>query len=787
MNIRFVIKLAFLGFLGFVGLAVVAVRFVAWKDAQQARVEKQAAPQIERVVERKQLTFSDPTTPTVQDAEIFGGVLTRLGDAISRKDVDAVGAAFDGERFTDELDRRGVIDRIPGSRARNREECIQRACPMFGTSLAANESFQWDQVDVRRIRWSSDRTEAIVSAQHRHPLNPETVNKVRWWFVRTPAGWKVYDLEELDLGIRFTELLGLLLTKDVLDQLGTNPKQLQAGALGIREAIAAIVVRKNVDEAERHLDAARRIKLPPILLAIVRLIEARIFIEKLNPEEALKRIDEADQLHPNIPVSGVIRSTTLTLLGRPDEALPLIRKYLDEIGPDADGYLVEGAALEGLRRPEEAAAAYRKSLDQAPDVPEALEALRRVLPEDQKAELGTRLTKAADPVKLYEEVLTLASEANDTHAIEELLRGLRLAAPNDVRGITPNIRRLIEKKKFTDAATEMKHGLSRVKDAEKRQVLNTYLYSMSDADRHLEAYNAIPKDQAVEAFKILASDLEDALFDDWDDKKPDNIAKHLRGLVAAHRKQVPSDVWLGFYDATLLQNAKEYEKAERGFAAAHAEYLKTAKPTGEKDWRVDQFRYRRVECLYSLKQGLKAFAEIGPEQETFQQLAYRYAGDSDASGLENLVAARRKRSPDELQLLYWSAKSHELRNELGLAADEYLEFVRKTNDEVPNYHMAATQCVRNYLRVEQLRDARAAVMEFGPDVIHDSLRAAVLLAEGQSAEVEAMLAGFAERPNGAGHFYYDEDFARLMARPENAMLRKKYPDSRTTNRIRSKD
>jgi len=598
----------------------------------------------------------------------------------------------------------------------------------------------------------------------------------------------VYDLEELDFGVRITELLGLILTKEFIDEFGANPQRFHAGVNGLREAIAAITVRKNVDEAERHLDAARRLKLPPTLLAIVKLLEARIFIESLNPEAALKRIDEVDQLHPNIPVSGAIRAAILNLLGRPDEALPLIRKYLEEVGSDPDGHLTEGVALEGLERFEEAATAFRKTLDESPDIHEALEALRRVLPDDQKAELGNRLAKASDPAKLYEEALALASEAGDSRAIEELQQGLKKAVPGDVRGITPGIRRLIENKKFTEATAEMQAALLVVGDDKKQQVLNAYLYSMADAQRHVEAYAAVPRSHAVETFRTLASELDDNLSDGPSDEVSNESAKQLRELIAAHRKHASDDVWIGFYDAVLLQNAKEYDKAERAFAAAQVAYLKTAKPVEkEKDWHANQFRYRRIQCLYALKQGLKAYAEIGPEQETFEQLVWRYQADKDSKGLDALLAAHGKKSPDDLQLLYWAAVSLQMQGKPIKAAEAFRVFAKKANAEVRNYRVAVSQCVRNYLRAEQLHNARSAVMEFGTDVVPTSLQAAIALADGKPAEVEKILEDLATETDGTGHFYYDEDFARLMARPENAALRKKYPDPRATKPASRKD
>jgi hypothetical protein len=52
------------------------------------------------------------------------------------------------------------------------------------------------------------------------------------------------------------------------------------------------------------------------------------------------------------------------------------------------------------------------------------------------------------------------------------------------------------------------------------------------------------------------------------------------------------------------------------------------------------------------------------------------------------------------------------------------------------------------------------------------------MANGQPALAEEILAAQSAKGGGYLYFYYDEDFAKQMQRPENAPLRKKYPDTR---------
>ena len=235
----------------------------------------------------------------------------------------------------------------------------------------------------------------------------------------------------------------------------------------------------------------------------------------------------------------------------------------------------------------------------------------------------------------------LARQDQDDAAAEAYETAFRKFLPNDPRGITGKISRLVKAEKFADAAAEMKAGLAVVPADKRLQVLNSYLFDMLGADRAVEGYAAAPDADARGAFRLLADELEDYFLDG--DGDSDKSTRQLRELVAAHKKRVPNDPWTGYFEGTLLQHAKKYEEAGKKFAEAQAAYRK-AKPAAkekEKDWEADRFRSRRVACLLALKQGPKAYAEIGPVEDTFLQLAHAYEHDKNWEALEGMIATHR--------------------------------------------------------------------------------------------------------------------------------------------------
>jgi tetratricopeptide (TPR) repeat protein len=769
--------------IAFVGLLLFAAYQVR-VTSEERKARREAELQKERDEYRKDTmaAFNDPVPPSPDDAEIFQKVLDKLGSALERENNAEIENCFDMGRFVKELSRRGLFDQFPGGDTQaNHSSFLQgvRNEGGFGKSLSQNSVFRWEKTKIRRVRWSADRTEAVVIAVHSSSELDDEPMRIRWWMIRSSTGWKLYDLEELEFGLRTTEFITLILNKNTIRELQKSTLQFRSAMENIREAIAALSLRNDADEAERLLEKTRRVDLPAPAAALRAIVEGRVLLDRGKPEEALEQFLEAERLHPGIPLVNFFRALALNSTERAEEALPLIRQFIAELGPDMKACIVEGTSLEQLKRKKEACESYRKALDDQPGQLQALDGLRRCLADADKAELGDRLTKAPDPGKLYGDAVELAREAGDEVAAAALLSGLRKVNPKDVQVIRESIQALVKNKKYDEAAHIFNDYLKGADKEENRlQILNIYLSLMSGADRLIEGYSSTPDKLATNAFNYLANDLEDELFDAAPENSSANVTKQLRALIDAHRKRVPDDLWLRYFEARLLQKAKDYEKAEREYRVAQALYLKTAKkfPAGEKDWEGNRFRARRVECLYELKQGLKAYQEVGPVKDTFQQLAYAYSQDKDLENLEKLIGIHHKALPDDPSGAYWTAELLYVREKYSAASDAFSKYVQMAEDEHFERRIGIEKCIRSYLRSNRVREARFMVADQKPDILPAALRAAVALADGKPGQADDILAELGKQPGGFGFVYNDPDFARLIAKPEFATLRKKYPE-----------
>jgi len=754
--------------------------WVAWKMGEQKRATQEEL-QAEREADRLEAAaaFANPVPPTPDERAEFGRFFDELSAALKRGDATEAGRRFDSHRMTAELTRQGAFDRIPGGDQRGfRRGFAEGVGRALGASLVGNELLRWDRTTIRRVRWTEDRKEAVVIAVHADGVGPDSLRmKMRWWFIRKDDGWKIYDLEDLEMGMRISQAMRMLLASQSLQDLVNNAPAMRVATHDIRSAMVALVIQKDFDEAERILVRCRGVRLPDFLAAVRELVEGGLLLERNKPEDALRHLIEADRLLPGMPVVKLCRAAGLNQLEKHAEALELAQAYMAELGPDAVALAHAGFALEGLGRHDEALDSYRKGSDEDPDERLCLLGLLRLLPVEMKSEIADRLTKSSKPMEHFEELLRQARVEGDDAGVKALIGWLRTAKPDDPRVRTEELRQLVKEKQFEPAAAKLKKHLAEVKGEERRELLNAYLFAMIGQEKHIEAYQAVPAEHAAAAFHTLAGQLEEDA-EDADPEKPSTTDKKLGELIAAHRKRDAADPWLWYFEGSRLQARGEFEKAEREFSEGGKKLAGRPVDPDEPDAAVDSFRSRRVACFLSLKQGLKAYTSVGPSEATFRQIASHFDLEKDATNLAALLALHRKENPASPELAFWEAEVDYLNMKYERAAAGFLAYHSNAGDKAWESYRAVDHCIRSWVRTNRVADARRAIAQFGDKTVPASLRADVEALAGDLDALERILGEAAEGGGNLGQFYYDEDFVRLTAGAKFAGLRMKYPDPR---------
>jgi hypothetical protein len=181
-----------------------------------------------------------------------------------------------------------------------------------------------------------------------------------------------------------------------------------------------------------------------------------------------------------------------------------------------------------------------------------------------------------------------------------------------------------------------KSALAKQMNAHKRkEYVKAFLAAMAKAGKAVPAYAAAP--DATEAFRVLAAEL-----------KKGQRTDELRRLVRTHGKKVPRDPLLPFYQAEMHVEDENYALADKTFQAGLAIPPDAA--------TLAEFRASRVAARYHTGHMLSAYAEIGPRQETFEQLADLCLEEEDLSRLQTLLDAHAKASPQDPESVWYRCR-----------------------------------------------------------------------------------------------------------------------------------
>ncbi len=567
--------------------------------------------------------FRDPQPAVAGDLEQeLTALFDDFGDALKARDADRLAAHFHPDRMVAELEALDILPRrmLADKRRTSREiratlgQALQQQAPLL----------EWARSEIKNIRHLG-AGEVVVIVRHRTAEG--VILKMRWWATRQLGVWKLYDFEDLDMGMRFTT------TAAAMAGQGFGNLQEAARAVNnIRDALVAMVSENDLDKAEQKLRQVAEVKLPAQLDGVRWVVTSLLYLQREQFQAALDGLQRAERLHPDMPILNMLKGTAYNRLGQWKQALEHLEAYRDLLGEDAVICYQLGEALRGLQRWPEAAAACRKALDHNPKESDAFLGLLRALrPEDDNSDVAERFARLDNPRENFDVCAEDCRTDRDATLLPILVRAMRKIDPNHVPvDYYDGIVRAWAGQ--ADEATLLfRSALARQAEAEKRtEYVNGFLQAMVQGGKAPQAYTAAPEPR--EAFRFLAGELKKGY-------RPDD----LKQLVAAHAVRHPDDPLLPFYQGEVYVQEGHYLLAEKAFAAG------MDRPPA--DFPLETFRSSRVQARYYSGQGMSAYKEIGPAQETFVQLAGLYLGDHQLADLEALLDARVKTAPDDFESL----------------------------------------------------------------------------------------------------------------------------------------
>jgi tetratricopeptide (TPR) repeat protein len=501
----------------------------------------------------------------------------------------------------------------------------------------------WSRIRIIRTDILDDGREARVLVRS---WDEQGSTSRQWfWLIKTDCGWRYYDVEDLDVGIRFSMLMAGF--SGETDRAGKTGELAWANE-NLQNAFAAVAAG-DTDRARRFLQEVQGIKLPRAVEGLMWSTTASIELMEDNLNAAMEALDKADAARPGMPLVMYQRAVTCNLLGDYDRALAHAREYLSEIGDDADTYLEVGAALEGLGRAEEAIQAYQKGLDDTPDSVGNLAALGLSLPEDEKGEITDRFLRFRRPQELFEEVAAAFLEEEDVDALEAIVEGLERHAADDPNVAYYGAQAKFLRGQYEAAAAMLPPVFARVEDEQDRHFyVELYLDCMLQAGKQQEGYSNAPNKR--DALEYLAGCL---LYEDRvDDLEP---------LLDRFQADFPDDPLGHYYRGDMHFYRDEYTQADEAYARASAE--------GPDEDLQGLIRWSRIACWYHQGRALEAYREFGPDSDTFEQLAEMLRWDEKGKVLAELVALHERSEGRSAQSVHWLAQSEFLKTNYQVAVN----------------------------------------------------------------------------------------------------------------------
>jgi tetratricopeptide (TPR) repeat protein len=601
-----------------VGGIVVAALVIGWLIHRADRESYPPMPTESRAERHKALSEAfcgDHASVDSPDGRAAAAVLEALRKHICRKNAEQVRKLLDRDQVYRRCRRHDRFPRIPSS---ERAETARLLVAGLREKLCSGDYHCWDRVDVQHVRRATEsegENADVLVVCARQKLWQFNDTHFRWWMVRTTDGWKVFDMEDLDVGDLWSRETARMYgaTYDTHDP----PRWTKVAETDMDHVVDALDA-KRLDAADARLAGLLRLSLPDHVMADLWNLQAILRFEQGRHEEAIEAIDASLRLRPELLGAYLHRAQALSNLDRHAEALEWIGRYEALLGKGDDSRAAAGLALWKLGRADDARRAYEQGLADNDQSADCLAGLATALPPAERHRIVTRFAKLKDPREAFSQVAQALADAKDAAALSTLVDGYRNRRPADAEvlfylGVVNYLRG-----KAAHAAEMFMQYHRRAKIEDDREAaLYWYMDCMLALDKPVAAYRRCP-DKPL-AFTYLCEELHDA-------RKPDLLER----LAGAREKTAPTDPMIPLWRAVVARLRGRHDEAIRVLSARRKDWSAS-------DKHVYRFHRALIESLMAAGRFDRALAEAKASTKTdgdpyFEALVHAKRGDVEMTG-----------------------------------------------------------------------------------------------------------------------------------------------------------
>ena len=349
----------------------------------------------------------------------INALFTSLGKALSDGDHDGVRRHLDLGMMVQLMDKQGMLPKIMQKDPKrlaallSQTMPVQLCDPITGIAYVRHE--------VRKVRFVAKEDEAVVITRH---WDADGIgSKFRWWIYKDGDTWRAYDMEVLEMSMRFSTMLAIGFSEAEKGSLS------KADLAKLLQAVQMVAIGE-VAEAEETLVESGRLALPPVLEGLRLVMLAAVYVDSHRYDTALDAADKAEAASKDMPMVHYLRAVAFNGQKKHDQAMASANLYLEQLGEDADILVEVGDAHLGMGETDKAVAAYRGALKDDPQAVFAVLGLLRVDPA-QSGSVVEDYRKIADVELFFLDLADNLVHRKDAAALRRLIDLHKQVYPND--------------------------------------------------------------------------------------------------------------------------------------------------------------------------------------------------------------------------------------------------------------------------------------------------------------------------------------------------------------------
>lgn len=542
-------------------------------------------------------------------------------------------AGNDHAAFRQAVDWDRFVARMEGTRLARQLTAWERRAYRRELQSSIECDVQWTTVEIAGVTTPDGATNTRIVYAFCDPSVGTGETPFRFWLVNDAGAWRIYDWEQLDLGMPDSRYYAIYAKYHATGAMAAYDEWIET----LHRADEHLTEDEE-DQARAALREAEALSIVPELKDYCWVIQGRRWELVGDSDEAARCFSNVQR--PTVTPGGYYNQMTELSWVDPAGALRNADAFEEAVGPSPSLLRIKAQSYEQLGRRDDALAAWKRLLKMRPDDGGALTAWLLALPEDESREFFAHLDRLEDGPSVAARVAAgLAYDHVDR--LGTLVAYLQKAAPDAAETFEAMGLAAEADGRFRAAADAYQQAAAAAEDDDARTgYWGDMIRASAEAGRFSAALEACPDDED------LFADIS-YLIDDWDIEVSRDEYQAFAQFYASRYPQsleaFANQIWLALSEDNLT-DAVRLARAALEIPRSHDEADSEYDP-------MEGIRSQLATALLRQGRVAEAYAASEDAEESFARLARLAQHRGLWRELDELIALHEKEHADDPQLL----------------------------------------------------------------------------------------------------------------------------------------